>query len=255
MLVFNKLNITYSVAVPNGRKVSKKAESNAVNTDILTYSVLKEIRSDKTAVRAGDSAGYTVTVTNNSAAKLFNNLFSISQPNASFEAGSVKINGNAQPTYDPVSGFALPDLNPGDTIVIEYKLKADKQTSTPITHFAALHYTVNDPARGNVNYAENTDTVSLIVIYDNISVIKTVDKSFACKGENLHYTVKITNIGNTTKNGLIFIDPIPIGTEFVENSIRIDGTAYSVYNPETGFVLRGLAPNETTAIEFDVKVN
>ncbi len=241
--------------MPNGKRFAEKTENNAVNTDILSYSVLKEIRSDKTAVRVGNNAVYTVTVTNNSAAKLFNNLFSISRSNASFETGSVKINGDVQPTYDPVRGLALPDLNPGDTVVIEYKLKADKQISMPITHFATLHYTVNDPARGNVNYAENTDAVSLIIIYDKISVIKTVDKSFACKGEKLHYTVKITNIGNTTKNGLIFIDPIPIGTEFVENSIRIDGTVYSVYNPETGFVLRGLAPNETTTIEFDVKVN
>ena len=218
--------------MPNGKRFAEKTESNAVNTDILSYSVLKEIRSDKTAVRVGNNAVYTVTVTNNSAAKLFNNLFSISRSNASFETGSVKINGDVQPTYDPVRGFALPDLNPGDTVVIEYKLKADKQISMPITHFATLHYTVNDPARGNVNYAENTDAVSLIIIYD-----------------------KITNNGTTTKNGLIFIDPIPIGTELVENSIRIDGTVYSVYNPETGFVLRGLAPNETTAIEFDVKVN
>lgn len=254
MLISNKLNITYNSTMPNGKKSSEKAESNTVITEILTFSVLKEIRSDKTMVRVGENARYTVTVTNNSATKIFNNLFAISQPNASFVSGSVKINGVSQPTYNALSGFALPDLNPGDTVIIEYDLKADKQTSIPITHFATLSYTVNDPARGNVNYSENTDTVSLIVIYDNIGVIKSVDKTFAVKGDKLHYTVKITNNGNITKSNLVFKDHIPIGTEFVENSLKIDGIAYSVYNPERGFVLHGLLPGAMTIIEFDVKV-
>ena len=254
MLVSNKLNINYYATMPDGIKFSEKAESNTVNTEIVTYSVLKEIRSDKKIVRIGDDACFTVTVTNNSATKLFNVVFAISQPTVSFLKGSVKINGVVQPAYDPVDGFALPDLNPGDTVVIEYKLKADNQNETSITQYATLRYTVKDPERGNVNFSENTETVSIIVVNDKISVVKSVDKTIAFKGEKLHYTVTIANNGNLIKNGLVFKDSAPVGTVFVDNSIKVDGIVYPAYNPEIGFVLRGLLPDETTTIEFDVKV-
>ena len=121
-----------------------------------------------------------VTLTNKSAAKLFLNFFKISQPNgANYVAGSVKINGTAQPDYNPITGFALPDINPDETVVIEYEIKAEKPTKTPATHFATFDYTVNDPARGNVNYSENTDILSLKVI-DNAGqpIIRDYTKSY-----------------------------------------------------------------------------
>lgn len=180
MLIPNKLNITYTTIMPDGKRFLKSTESNAVSTEILTYSVLKEIRSDKTTVFAGKNVRNAVTLTNKSAAKLFLNFFKISQPNgANYVAGSVKINGTAQPDYNPITGFALPDINPDETVVIEYEIKAEKPTKTPATHFATFDYTVNDPARGNVNYSENTDILSLKVI-DNAGqpIIRDYTKSY-----------------------------------------------------------------------------
>lgn len=177
MRVTNKLNITYNAIVPSGKTFTEKAESNAVSTEILSYAVKKTIRSDKTSVQEGEKVCNTVTVTNNSATKLFNNLFTISPlKGATFVAGSVKVNGIVQPTFDPVKRFTIPDLNPNETAIIEYELKVNNPTTvTPITHFATLNYTVNDPARGNVQYRENTETVTVNVISNKFSVIKTVD--------------------------------------------------------------------------------
>ena len=257
MIIPNKLNITYSVVLPNGKKSSATAESNAVQTQILSYAVSKAIASDKTSVKEGESVHNTVTFTNNSAAKLFDSFFKIPQHiGASFVEGSVKINGAAQPTYDPSVGFVLPDLNLSEKVVVEYDLKADNPMSrTPVTHFATLNYTVNDPARGDVKYSDNTDVLSFDVVSDKINVVKSVDKSLAVKGENLHYTVMIANIGNVEKSDLIFKDPVPDGTTFVRGSVKINGTNFSVYDPEIGFVLRNLAPRETLVVEFDVKVD
>ena len=63
--------------------------------------------------------------------------------------------------YNKING----DLQPGETVVIEYEIKAHKPTAAPVTHFANLQYTLNDPVRGNVNYSENTDTLSVNVVY------------------------------------------------------------------------------------------
>lgn len=256
MILTNTLRIAYLAKMPDGTTARTETESNTVRTEILSYAVTKAIRSDKTTVRAGETVRNTVTVTNHSATKLFRIVFSIPQPDgASYVAGSVKINGVAQPNFDPITGFVLPDLNPGETVVIEYDLKADEATTTDVTHFATLNYTVNDPERGDVDYVENTDTLSLKVVSDTISVVKSVDKTFAVKGEILCYTVTITNTGNIVKNELVFKDRIPDGATFVANSVRIDGTYYSVYHPEIGFALRSLAPGEVLTVAFDVQVN
>ena len=257
MIIPNKLHLTYNAVMPDGKKFLRTVESNAVYTEILSYSVSKTIRSDKTSVRKGENFGIGVTVSNDSAVKLFNNFFTIPQPvGAGYVAGSVKINGVARPAFDPIKGFPLPDLNPGETVAIEYVLKADDQiATTTTTNLATLNYTVNDPERGNISYSENTDTVSLDVISDIISVTKSVDKSFALKGEILHYTVIIANTGNITKTDMVFKDPVPAGTTFVSYSVKIDRVNYSVYNPEVGFAIRSLAPDEVLTVEFDVKVN
>ncbi len=165
MLIPNKITVTYDATSPDGKKYSEKTESNAVNTEILTYSVSKEIRSDKTAVRAGETVRYTATLTNDSAAELFDIFFRVPQPeNASFVTGSVKINKTAQPSCNPITGFYIPDINTGETVVIEYAIKAEKPTATPATQFATFDYTVNDPVRGNAEYSENTDKILLNVM-------------------------------------------------------------------------------------------
>lgn len=106
-------------------------------------------------------------------------------------------------------------------------------------------YTVHDPNRGNVSYAENTDTLFVRVISDKIDVVKSVDKRFAVSGETLHYTVTIANKGNVAKSDLILKDPLPVGTAFVAGSVKINGIGYAVYHPEIGFALQSLAPDET----------
>ena len=51
MLIPNKISVTYGAATPDGKRVLQFAESNAVSTEVLSYSVLKEIRTDKTTDR------------------------------------------------------------------------------------------------------------------------------------------------------------------------------------------------------------
>lgn len=257
MIIPNQSNITFNFVLPNEQTESGEKDSNIVYTEILTYSVPKVKTADKTFVEEGGNAHHTITITNNSQTKLFNNVFKDHMSaGASYIAGSVKVNGVSQPNFDPVVGFPLPDLNPGDAVTIEYDIKADNPlTTTPVTNFATLDYTINDPARSNVNYSENTNTISLEVISNAMSVVKSVDKNFAIKGENLHYTSVIKNIGTITKTNIVFKDPIPVGTTFVTGSVKINGVSFPAFNPSVGFNLPNLAPGESATIEFDVKVN
>ena len=61
--------------------------------------------------------------------------------------------------------------------------------------------------------------------------------------------------GTLLKSDILFTDPIPAGTTFVVGSVKINGTAYPAYNPQTGFPLPGLAVGQSATVEFDVTVD
>lgn len=257
MIIPNQSNITFNYVLPDGQTIAAELDSNTVYTEILTYSVPKIKSSDKTFMQEGETAQQTVVITNNSQTQLVNMVFKDNMSSgATYVAGSVTVNGVSQPTYDPAAGFPLPNLNVGQAVTVSYTIQANNPvTQTPVTNFATLDYSVNDPARSVVNFSENTNTVSIEIISNRITVVKSVDKTYAVKGDNLHYTTVITNTGTLLKSDLVFTDPIPAGTTFVAGSVKIDGTSYPAYNPQTGFALPDLDVGQSATVEFDVKVN
>lgn len=256
MKITNQSNVTYNSVVPGEAATQGNIASNTVNTEILSDAVTKVLKSDKTFAREGEIVHYTVTVTNNSETKLFSTFISdVTPAGASNVAGSVKVNGVDQPTRNMYSGFYLPDLNPGESLTVEYDLKVDNpMTATPITDSPQFQYWVKDTVRGDVRYVGNTNSVSVNVISDKLTVVKSVDKAFAAKGETLTYTITITNKGNVDVNDIFFTDGIPQGTVFVENSVFINGNNVSAYRPDVGFSLANLKPEESVTTSFQVTV-
>lgn len=88
-----------------------------------------------------------------------------------------------------------------------------------------------------------------------LSVIKSVDKPVAVAGDILTYTNIVTNTGSIPLTDTIFTDIIPAGTTFVENSVFIDGINYAGYNPQNGFTLGTLIPNQNVIVRFQVEIN
>lgn len=257
MIIPNSSNITFDYVLPNGETISSEQDSNIVTTEILTYSVPKVKTGDKIFIQEGETTTHTVTITNNSATKLFNNIFKDTMTaGASYVAGSVVVNGVSQPAYNPVLGFPLPDLDPTQAATVSYTIIADNPlTQNQVTNYATLNYTVNDPARGNVSFSENTNNVDVEIISNRLTIVKSVDKNYAVKGDILHYTSVITNVGTIAKTNITFKDPIPVGTTFVNGSVKINGVSYPAYNPQIGFAIPNLAPSEAAIVEFDVEVN
>lgn len=256
MKITNQSNVAYNSAMPGEADKSVSLASNTVNTEILSDAITKVLTSDKTFAREGETVHNTITVTNNSETKLFSTFIaSVTPTGASNVTGSVKVNGVAQPNRDMYAGFYLPDLNPGESVTIEYDLKIDNPMSTtPITVSPQFQCWVKDPVRGDVRYVENTNSVLINVISDKLTVVKSVDKAFASKGETLTYTVTITNKGNVDASDLFFTDSIPQGTAFVENSVFINGNNVTAYRPDSGYSLANLKPGESATTSFQVTV-
>ena len=154
------------------------------------------------------------------------------------------------------TGFFLPDLNPGETLTVEYDLQIQSpMTKSPVIDTSEFQYTVDDPIRGEVSFAEYTDPISINVLAARLSVVKSVDKAYAVKGETLTYTVTFTNEGSIDINDIYFTDNIPQGTTFVEKSVLINGNNIPAYRPEIGYSVANLPPNTSATTSFQVTVD
>lgn len=256
MIIPNKCKISFTCVLPDGQMLVNELDSNTVNTQALTYSVSKTANCDKTFLQEGETSKYCVVITNNSQTQLLDILFKDDISGATYVPGSLKINGVPQPTYDPTAGFTLPSLDSGQSITVEYDVKATNPLIQPIiTNCTRVDYAVNDPMRGKVNFSESANPVTMQVVSNKVTVVKSVDKAYAIKGDNLHYTSIITNTGTNSKENLVFTDPIPAGTTFVVGSVKINGVSYPTYHPQTGFNLPNLAVGDAATVEFDATVN
>lgn len=112
--------ITYDV---NERERIEES-SNIVSINISTekLEILKE--STKSIVISGDTLTFVNAITNigtltNTEIKFIDNL----PQEVEFIEGSVKIDEEPQPTFNPINGINLKDLNPGDKVVVKFDVK------------------------------------------------------------------------------------------------------------------------------------
>lgn len=257
MIIINQSNVKFDYALPDGSSESGEKDSNVVNTEVLTYSVSRIKSSNKVFIKEGETAVQTVVITNNSSTTLIAPFFKDTMTaGASYVNGSVVVDNIPKPTFNLTLGFNLPDIAPTKSVTVSYSIVADNPlTATPVKNYVALTYTVNDPIRGPVAITDTTNDVFIEIVSAKISVVKSVDKTFANKGDFIHYTTIILNTGTLIENNLTFKDAIPMGTTFVNDSVKIDGISKAGLNPSLGFSLPNLLAGASVKVEFDVKVN
>lgn len=88
----------------------------------------------------------------------------------------------------------------------------------------------------------------------DLSISKTVDKAEATHGDQLLYTVIVTNTGDNTLTNLVITDSIPVGTTFVGSSASSGG----VYNSSTNSItweFPSLGVGASVTVTFSVTIN
>lgn len=257
MTIYNQSNLDYSYTLPDGSVVSGNQPSNIVETVVISDLFPKLKSGDKTFLRANETSVHTVTLTNNSPATVTSAVFRDTMTaGASYVSGSVTVNGVSQPGYDPVAGFAVPDIPPSGSVVVTYTIVADAPvTQTQVNNYATLNYTIIDPISGPRNFQDNTNTVTVLLVDTELSLTKSVDRAYAQRGDTVHYTIQVVNAGNTPATSLTFRDPIPAGTSFVSGSVKVGGITQPGYNPGVGFPIPDLPAMGSVMVEFDVTVN
>ena len=110
------------------------------------------------------------------------------------------------------------------------------------------------------NILANTTTSNLGIVRPIITASKTADKTAVVEGEIITYTITATNSGRADGKAVIK-DTIPIGTTFVEGSIKVnnENTNYTAEDLQNGIEVNVSKQNEQgdgkTELVFQVRVN
>ncbi|MDE5756177.1 MAG: DUF11 domain-containing protein [Clostridia bacterium] len=209
---------------------------------------------DKTYAEVGDEITYTLAIQNtgtvDATGATVNDML---PPETTLVPNSVTVDGVAYAGALPV---VIPTIAPNQTVTVSFKVTVGALPAVnPIFNIARVDYEFFPFAGYSATSFSNSNPVAVYIIATQMSIVKSVDKAFAIKGDIINYTSVITNTGSVPVTDVIFKDAIPAGTTFVAGSVTIDGVSYPAYNPETGFFVANLTPQASASVSFQVQIN
>lgn len=262
--IVNSAGITYKYLIdPSGTvKSSGSANSNSVTTTINNAVVSNTKTVSKSYATNGDLLTYTSVIKNSGNIAITDTKFTDIVPNyAVFAAGSVKINGNTQASFDPNLGFTLGTIAQGASVTVSF----DVNINVPVNLISNVLYIINT---SNLNYKYNIDPNIAAQIADarsndvktnintsGMNVLKTADRDYARINDVVNYTLIVTNTGNIALSSIDFKDIIQTEASLIVNSVYINDVQKNGFDPSVGFLLDDIGVGQYSVIKFSVTVN
>lgn len=254
--IINQSNLSYQYKInPTGASQTKTITSNSVSTNLITAGLGITKTVDKSYATIGDTLTYTLVLKNSGNILLSDIVLKDVIPTgASFVSGSVKVDNVAQPTYNIVTG-----INLGNLIILGSKTVTFQVTISSLPN----PNTIRNVASATYNYlvtslisgTATSNIVTTTIHVPNVTMVKEANVTDVEAGDEITYTIILTNSGNIDATDITFTDPLDPQLTFVTGSVTIDGTTKPGYDPNTGFTIPTIVPNATTTITFKATVN
>lgn len=254
MAILNSAQLNSSILDGAGKEVALTTTSNTQRVNQVDKDIIIEKSVAKNWALPKDEILVTTKIINNMDTNLedFHFIDTISQ-DATFVEGSVVVGSEEKIDLNPINGFdlAITIGALGGECEITYKILVNEY---PQSQEISLVSTINFALEGNTfNLTSNTATIHLV---DNdIYLLKSASTNFVKSGDQITYTILISNNGNIENTNLFFIDNIPASTTFIPGSVKINSIENLDANPQTGFSLEDLHAQDEITIEFKVQVN
>lgn len=256
--ITNQSNTTYSIQPdPSQPPITETSTSNIVITNFVQAQLTITKTSNPITVDIGGTILYISEVKNIGNVDAINIIFTDSIPaGTTFVSDSVTINGVLQPGVNPENGIPLGTIPANSSKTILFQVQTNNPpTETEIVNQSSANYQyVSIPTALPVNRSANSNIVTTSLQNANIISVKSADVTFVSIGQIITYTNTLQNIGTIPANNTVFIDNIPEGTIFIEDSLSINNVIQPGANPENGVTLSTIQPNETVTISFQVQL-
>ncbi|MDA1801059.1 DUF7507 domain-containing protein [Bacillus cereus group sp. BY6-1LC] len=256
--ITNQSNTTYTIQPDPGQPpITETSTSNIVITNFVQAQLTITKTSNPTTVDIGGTILYISEVKNIGNVDAINIIFTDSIPaGTTFVPDSVTINGVLQPDTNPENGISIGTIpsNSSKTILFQVQTNNPPTETEIVNQSSATYQYVSIPTAPPVNRSATSNIVTTSLQNANIISVKQADVTFVSIGQNITYTNTLQNIGTVPANNTLFIDNIPEGTIFIEDSLSINNVIQLGANPENGITLGTIQPDETVTISFQVQL-
>jgi uncharacterized repeat protein (TIGR01451 family) len=221
-------------------------DSDTEDTDVLDGTDLSVSVSDSVdPVTAGEQLTYTIVVSNAGPPTATGVTLDFDLP-----AGTSFVSASDGGTAAAGSvTWALPDLDAGDsTTVTVIVLVASSQTAT-LSATASISADQPDTDTSNDTATEPTDVTTSA----DLSLVKQAGDDAVAGGDQITYTIAVSNLGPSDAQSVTITDPLPDGVAFVSAT---DGGTESagVVSWNLGTVTNGQSRSVTLVVEVDPDV-
>ncbi|OZQ66255.1 hypothetical protein CA600_11935 [Paenibacillus sp. VTT E-133280] len=249
--LLNKSTASYSSGAFTGISLS-----NTTTTPVYQPSIQIVKSSNTASATVGGNVLYTLNVQNSgnigAAVTLTDNIPS----GATFVSGSVTVNGVARPTDSPLTGINLGTVALGTVVPVTFLVTVQSLPSPPVlNNLASSSYTYQLPSGRSLSGTSQSNTVSIPVSAPNVTLSKTASVADVAVGENLTYTITVSNTSSVAVSNIVVSDPIPTGGTFVAGSVIVGGSSVPAANPNTGISISSIAAGNSTTLSFKVNVS
>ncbi len=206
------------------------SDEDSATTEVLCAEIDVEKTADAATVNAGDQIGFTVTISNTGDGLATGLAFTDNLPGG---------NGVIWTIESSDAGWSITGSAPNQQLVYApTTLAAGASTSVHVvsaTTAASCKVYDNTAAVTTGNDGSDEDSATTEVLCGEINVEKVADDATVNAGEQIGFTVTLTNSGDGLVTGLAFTDALPGG----------DGVSWSIESQSGGFSITGTAPNQS----------
>ena len=198
--------------------------------DVLCPNVIVDKTPDAGVVNAGETATFTIEVTNEGPGAARDVTLTDELPAGidwNEESAACEISGDVD---SEVLECEFGNLAAGASVTVEVFGEATPESCGDLPNTASVAAS-NEPAE---NTEDNSDSGEIDVTCAQIGVTKTADDDVVSAGNQIGFVVTITNNGDGQAEGLVFTDDLPGGP----------GIDWEIESSSSGWSISGSAPNE-----------
>ena len=210
--------------------------------------------SDVDQAIVGQEILYTMTVDNTTGEILHSVIVTdLLEPNLSFVAESVVVDGIPMPLKDILAGVEIGPMGVGGVKTISLKALIIGKTADYIINEFTVVYKYMEQGLELIE-TQTSNTVEILVEIAEVECKKTANKEVVELNEIVVYKVLLTNSGTIEAYNVVYKDTLSESVELLPNSVMVDGIVVNDPNFELGINIGDMTESQIVEIVYSVKV-